>query len=91
MIVERGFPQGTSVTPLLFSIFTNDLPKVSSYCKLHVYADDTVINTSNFNKYTIEGSLQLDFTSIQKWVFLYKLLLNKKKSWYAVLRVSAVP
>jgi len=41
--METGVPQGSSLGPLLYSIFIADLPQICSDCQIHLYADDTVI------------------------------------------------
>ena len=38
--VNSGLPQGTILSPLLFSMFINDLPKVLKHCNCHMFADD---------------------------------------------------
>ncbi len=80
LIVEKGVPQGSTLGPLLFSIFINDLPEVCSNCLSHLYADDTVIYTSDSDISQICHSLQSDFNLVQNWFHNNKLVLNKKKS-----------
>jgi len=46
-VIDRGIPQGSSLGPLLFSIFINDLPRSCTGCNIQLYADDTVIYCSN--------------------------------------------
>lgn len=80
LVVDKGVPQGSTLGPLLFSIFINDLPHLCTNCSVHLYADDTVIYTANSNISQIQHSLQLDFNSVQQWLHNNRLLLNQKKS-----------
>ena len=78
-VIDKGVPQGSSLGPLLFSIFINDLPQICSDSQTHLYADDTVIYSSSTDISQIQHSLQSDFNLVQKWFSFNKLLLNKKK------------
>lgn len=84
--IERDIPQGSSLGPLLFSVFINDLPLSCSHCNIHLYADDIIIYSTKCNIIDINTSLQYDFDSVQQWLLCSKLLLNKSKSFAMLIK-----
>ena len=55
--LNRGFPQGSILGPLLFSLEINDCPQVIRHSKCHLYADDLQIYLeSSTAYYHVNGS-----------------------------------
>ena len=78
--VACGVPQGSVLGPLLFIIYTNDLPNAldNSHCIL--FADDTTIYCSSNNLCTLRSDIEQDMNSLSDWFCANKLSLNVSKT-----------
>ena len=69
--VRAGVPQGSILGPLLYNIFTSDLPDLPRGCQKSLFADDTGISAKGKSLRVICSRLQksLDIFSsyLQKW------------------------
>ena len=81
-LITQGVPQGSVLGPLLFIIFTNDLPQSVSRSILDIYADDTTLSTSVAvsDLPTIQQRLQHDINKIADWTYGNKMVLNASKT-----------
>ena len=68
--------------PLLFIIFTNDLPQSVSRSILDIYGDDTTLSTSVAvsDLPTLQQRLQNDINKIADWTYGNKMVLNASKT-----------
>ena len=76
--VVNGLPQASIIGPLLFSIYTNDLPLIPQKCSSQSYVDDTKLAISFQMKETLEAfaDLRNDLHRIGEWCCNNLLLLN---------------
>jgi len=88
--INIGVPQGSILGPLLFLLYINDLPTCLSYCKAHLYADDTVLYLSSANPSQAQSYLSHDLNNICNWLTLNKLTLNTKKTQFIVFGTPAL-
>jgi len=80
--ITSGVPQGSILSPLLFSLFINDLSAVLNDAKYHFYADDLQIYLSGMrgNVAGLATKVNLELAAILNWSRTNGLLLNPRKS-----------
>ena len=77
--IKAGVPQGSILGPLLYNIYTNDIP-LSSRTHLAIYADDTAIYTSSWNPSQATKYLQEHLNDILEYFLNWKLAVNPAKT-----------
>ena len=80
MPVGTGVPQGSTIGPLMFIIYINDLVNVLQNCKSCMYADDTVLYCGNVSEKAVRKDLQKDINRVQEWCDTNRLTLNVSKT-----------
>ena len=77
-----GDPQGLILGPLLFIIYTSDLPScIPQNCNLFMYADDSTLTCSSSTvNNEIERNLNTALDRIHNWCARNKLALNANKT-----------
>ena len=75
-----GVPQGSCLGPLLFTIFTNDLPSVLDKANTVMYADDSTIYASALTNNELEIIINKELNGVAEWVKANKLVLNISKT-----------
>ena len=82
--VTYGIPQGSVLGPLLFIIYTNDLPSCLKNSKTILFADDTTIYSTAPHLNQAYVNLNTDLNSLADWFKANKLSLNVNKTVYMV-------
>lgn len=77
--IAAGVTQGSCLSPLLYSIYINDLPK-SNDVTTSLFADDTLFYSSHLNKNFAINRLQRQIDAAAVWMDKWRIRLNIQKS-----------
>ena len=84
MEMTCGVPQGSVLGPLLFIIYTNDLPNALIHSNCILFADDTTVYYSSKHIPDIFDKINKDLDSLEDWFKANKLSLNISKTHYMI-------
>ena len=82
--ISCGVPQGSVLAPFLFSVFTNDLPDVTTM-ETTLFADDACFSYGHHNPVDLEDIVNKELIKISKWYHNNKLSLNEEKSNFILI------
>ena len=90
--LNAGTPQGSVLSPLLFIIYVNDIPDMSSLnVKLSQFADDMGIWAHATNAKWVKAKLSKALKLIEAWCSKWRIKLNAGKTQLIVFSVGPKP
>ncbi|GJQ75498.1 hypothetical protein Trydic_g17585 [Trypoxylus dichotomus] len=74
-----GVPQGSALSPLLFNIYTSDIP-TTAHVNMAMYADDVCIYTRSLDARVVDRRLQEALDALQTWYARWRISIHPGKS-----------
>ena len=84
--VTCGVPQGSVLGPLLFLLYINDLPNISTKLNFFLFADDTNIYYESNDLKNLEKTVNLELKKLSLWLNINRLALNVSKTNFVIFR-----
>ena len=89
-LISCGVPHGSILGPLLFLIFTNDLPKNTRFFS-NLFADDTTFQWSSNSLDSLEKDVNEELHIVHQWFTDNELTLHPDKTKYIIMNHSNLP
>jgi hypothetical protein len=86
--MHAGVAQGGIISPVLFSLYVNDMPSPSRHIELALYADDTAIIATSRKPTLLVKYLETYLSDLERWLSEWRIAINVSKS-SAMLFVKA--
>ena len=77
--MPAGVAQGGFITPVLFSLYVNDMTTPSHHVDLALYADDTAIIATSRKPTLLVSYLESHLNDHQRWLSEWRIAINVSK------------
>ena len=88
---KMGVPQGSTLGPLLFILYINDMSNSFENLNIVHFADDSTLHTSLTKNINIAPQINTKLSYINTWLLANKLHLNIGKTKYMIFSIKEKP
>jgi hypothetical protein len=85
-VMRAGVAQGGLISPVLFSLYVNDMPTPSRHVELALYADDTAVIATSRKPTLLVSYLESYLYDLQRWLSEWRIAINVSKSSAIIFR-----
>jgi retron-type reverse transcriptase len=78
--MRAGVAQGGLISPVLFSLYVNDIPSPSHHVELALYANGTAIIATSRKPTLLVSYLESYLIDLQRWLSEWIIAINVSKS-----------
>jgi len=78
--MQAGVAQGGIISPVLFSLYVNDMPSPSRHVELALYADDTAVIATSRRPALLVKYLETYLSHLERWLSDWRIAINVSKS-----------
>lgn len=89
--IPAGVPQGSLLGPILYNIYTSDLPQLPVGGQFFVFADDTSITVKGRKVCELRSRLQRCLDAFDEYAAKWKIKLNASKTQAIIFRHRPTP
>ena len=87
--IQCGVLQSSTLDPLLFLIYINDMPNCLEKANIRKFADDTTLFYSSISLQDLEKTINEEFNHLLSYCSANKLSVNFKKTHYMTISPPA--
>ena len=90
-LMRAGVAQGGIISPVLFSLYVNNIPTPSRHIELAQYGDDTALVATSKHPALLVKYLETHLSELEIWLREWRIAINVRKSAAVLFMTRRIP